>query len=230
VLWLASAGDTDGDPVRSRDMSTRIERIWGSGDLDLLFSGDRTVTPWRRGDRTKKGRSYDEADVIDLLRRPVDLIEVDPRALYCSQGWILRHHVRYYLTDTWPATGRTSADRGSELNRFPVIVTDRHGRQVIVSGHHRSAAALLAGRPVMARVAAAGPGFRVTPLVLVDPSRPSDRWPGGRLAAGHEVVVGTLEDAESALRAVGTPDDQVADVVNAATRRSHRRPGRAFCP
>jgi hypothetical protein len=71
------------------------------------------------------------------------------------QPWVLRHHVEYYLTSVWETTGRTSADMDQIANRYPLIHVDASGGLTILTGHHRSAAALLEGRPVLARIAVA---------------------------------------------------------------------------
>ncbi|MCB0984345.1 MAG: ParB N-terminal domain-containing protein, partial [Ilumatobacter sp.] len=73
-------------------------------------------------------------------------------------------------TGAWELTGRPSADVAEEHNRFPVVVRNRAGRSLVLSGHHRAAAALLAGRPLRARVVAAEHAYFVTPLLRVDPS------------------------------------------------------------
>src|SRR5690606_21472924 len=142
---------------------------------DLLFgTSQRTPTPWARGGKDRRGPTFDRAAVADLLARPVGLVDVDPRTVHCSQPWLVREHVEYYLTGRWELSGRTSADQHLAANRFPIIVPNRHGKLVIVSGHHRTAAALLQGRPVRARIAATGCASYVTPRIVVDPTL-SDR-------------------------------------------------------
>ena len=104
-----------------------------------------------------------------MLAQPVDLVDVDPRQLWASQPWVVRHHAAYYRTGEWERTGRTSADHWVELNQFPVVV-ERRGRSIIVAGHHRATAALIDGRPLRVRVAARGGRVAVTPLLFVDAS------------------------------------------------------------
>lgn len=200
----------------------RAEQIWGCGDLGLLFGpGAVGTTPWPRGDKTKKGPTYDREQIRALLSQPVDLEELDPRALRCSQSGLVRHHVDYYGTGRWELTGRTSADHLVELNRFPVIVRAESGYDVIVSGHHRSAAALIAGRTVLARRAATS-AFHVTPLLRVCPAtgRRSVDAPAA-LRAGRGATVQSIADGALALRAAGvsSADSELA-ISYAAGRRS----------
>ena len=202
----------------------RVERLWGCGDLDALFSGgaERTPTPWPRGDRSKQGRTWDQAEVDRLLRSPVDLMDVDPRELYCSQPWILRHHVGYYLTGAWELTGRPSADVAEEHNRFPVVVRNRAGRLLVLSGHHRTAAALLAGRPLRARVVAADHTYFVTPLLRVDPSAEEEEnlvTLVDQIRLGRRCSVRSLHDAIDVLCMAGIDETEVSVAQRKAEAR-----------
>lgn len=147
------------------------ERLWGCGDLDVVFGAHpKVVAPWPAAPRRKHHPKFDADAVARLTAGPPDLVEVDPRSLWASQPWVLRCHADYYLTGRWERTGLTSADRHLELNRFPVVVADHRDRSVIVSGHHRATVALAEGRPLLVRRPATGPRHALTPLLWWDPT------------------------------------------------------------
>ena len=192
-------------------MTAALERLWGCGDLDVLFTGHVQVpAPWPRAARRRHERTIDVSAVAALIAQPVDLVEVDPRGLHASQPWVVRHHASYYGTGEWERTGRTSADRHLELNQYPVVITDSGGRRVIVAGHHRATAALIAGRPLLVRTAAVGERFAVTPLLFVDPAEAVDVADACRsVDAGHRASVASLEEAAAVLTSFGLTDDEV---------------------
>ncbi len=109
------------------------------------------VAPWPRVARRRHGPDALTLYTRQILEAPVWLSEVDPRRLFASQGWVVRRHAEYYRTGEWELTGITSADRDSDANRFPIVVCDRHGRQIISTGHHRALVALIEGRPLLCR-------------------------------------------------------------------------------
>ena len=157
-------------------MSELLERLWGADDLDALFGAhSRVVAPWTRAGQSRTQQRFDRDALTALLAAPATLRDVDPRTLFANQPWIVREHVAYYRTGEWERTGRTSADQWVELNRYPVIVEDHRGRSVILAGHHRSAAALLAGRPLRVRVAAIDSRSQITPSARVRPRRRTHR-------------------------------------------------------
>jgi hypothetical protein len=132
--------------------------------LHSLFAGaPRTPVPWPRSGRLKHAPNIDPALVNSVLSSPAVLVEVDPRSLHANQPWLLAEHVAYYLTDTWWRTGRTARDQWAVMNRFPLVLPDHRNRLTIVAGHHRAAAAMLRGEPLMARVA---PGSWDVPAAL----------------------------------------------------------------
>ena len=186
-------------------------RLWGCGDLEVLFGGHIQVpTPWPSAPRRKHRPLFDTAALSTLLDQPVDLADVDPRLLHASQPWVLRHHVAYYGTGEWERTGRTSADRHVELNQYPVVVPDHRGRTVIVSGHHRATAALVAGVPLRVRIAARTRRAAVTPLLFVDPATAVD-VPQATIAieSGRPASVRCTEDAAEVLGGLGLGADEV---------------------
>jgi hypothetical protein len=160
--------------------------------LDALFNGcPRTVVPWKSA-TLAKGRAASDREVIrSILASRVVLTEVDPTCLRASQPFILLEHVRYYLGLEWEHTGRTSADGSSALNRFPLVLPDQRGSLRIVAGHHRAAAALITGRPLLARTRAGD----VTEPTALTPTQHVE--PGEDLkVARHNLRMRGLTEAE----------------------------------
>ncbi len=119
--------------------------------------GDVRAVPFPRAFRTRHARLYDPASVSRVLCRPPVLEEVDPTRLWANQPLITRPGVAYYLSDEYARTGRTYADFDQRANRYPLVHRRTHPRTgedqlVILSGHHRSTAALIEDRPVLARI------------------------------------------------------------------------------
>ncbi len=131
------------------------ERFWGQG-IAALFPPDTaptTVVPWPSAGRRKDRRDHDQDLVGQVLVAPPCLALVDPRTLWATQPGITRSGVDYYLNDLrYPRLGRTYADRDKVSNAFPFIYRRTDGQNLILAGHHRSAAALVRGEPVLALV------------------------------------------------------------------------------
>ena len=177
--------------------------------LDRLFAGhDKVLVPWPRAGRLKHPDPTEQTRLKSYLARPPQLTDVDPRDLRAGQPWILRQHVEFYLSGVWERTGTTSADMGHAANRFPVVVVSAGGERVIVSGHHRAAAALIGGWPLRCRLVEDNYPSRsdrtVTPLLKVDAGcRLVDADMATfsqRYGAGDQVTVSTDEEARSVLR------------------------------
>lgn len=112
-----------------------------------------TIVPWAEAGRRKAVR--DVAD--ELVRRGLTevprLHEIDPRPLRATQPAVTRAGVDYYVHDTaYPRLGLTYADRDKIANAFPFIYRREDGQQLILAGHHRAAAALVLGMPLLALV------------------------------------------------------------------------------
>lgn len=140
-----------------------VRRLYGKGQegFDRLFTGHTTtITPWPHIGKSKQYGLYtpeeNENIQTEIRRQPPQIREFDPRELYSSQSGIAQSHVRYYLTDEYQKTGRTSADQHALGNQYPVILQRSSGRNAILSGHHRATAALLRGVPLRG---IAVPGF-----------------------------------------------------------------------
>ena len=117
--------------------------------------------PWPRWSWERPRPRFEQATVEVTLGRPPRLQEVDPRVLWANRPRVARAGVDYYLNDSrYRRFGRTYADRDQVANRFPFIYRHRDGRKVILVGHHRAAAALVAGEALLAIVASSPWGDR----------------------------------------------------------------------
>jgi len=177
-----------------------------AADPDELFHGAaRQIVPWPQRSRRKHEPSYDTELVAAVLDGPQHLVPVDPAGLRASQPYVTRAGVAYYLSGAYELSGETYADHHDRANRFPLIWLAPNGQQVILTGHHRSAAAMLRGDPVWARVVGGDPagGHRsVTAALHVGTSSP----------AGPALSVA---DATAELRA-GSPATVLDDAAAAA--------------
>ena len=81
----------------------------------------------------------------------VPLTEVNPRTVKeVIQPTVTEAGVRHYLEDT---TGALYDTTHQVSNQFPAIFEDLDsGTRRVLTGHHRSAAALIKGEPIMARL------------------------------------------------------------------------------
>ena len=164
---------------------------------------DQIVTPWPRAGRTKTTPLYDREVVGAFVDEPPQLVDVDPSSLWCTQPWVLRSHVRHYLSGVWERTGRTSADMHVRANRYPLLYTDAKDRTIILAGHHRSLAAILLGRPVRARLVGVRTGQRCRDHAERR-RRPDHRPAPGRAAR-------TPAELRVMLAADGLTDDEIGE-------------------
>lgn len=133
---------------------SRADEVYGKGDVSAL-GGDSplVVTPWRAANGRVDRRAYDESLVHEAIRQGQPTEKVDPRSLVAMQPHLRRDIVRHYMTQ--PNT--VYADQHDPGNERP-IVYDRNGTHLILSGHHRAAAALLRGEQFDAVVVHGGFG------------------------------------------------------------------------
>lgn len=147
---------------------SRSEEFYGANDIERMFPDQMPITtvPWSQMSRRKDRGDYNKNLVADELRKPpseVTLHPVDTRGLHASQPMVLREHVQHYLSGEYERTGRTSADQELTGNQHPVVYR-RAGlgggptQDLLLSGHHRAAAALLQGRELHARLIEGGWG------------------------------------------------------------------------
>ena len=145
-----------------------VNALHGSGESGFrqLFPGEQSsaLTPWSGVGGLKHRAPYEQSKVSAALREPASkLVEVDPRNLRATQPEITRAGVEYYMGQEHRRTGETFADRMSPGNRYPVVYSRTHPvtgnvENMILSGHHRAAAALLQGRQLHARYIQGGYG------------------------------------------------------------------------
>ena len=165
-LWVPQAyresahgryGSGDFDPgdfdARGRTEHWGTHRLYGQGH-GAMFTGPTAkpfpIAPTYIPQRNTEGI---KAAVIGGIRGDVHPESVDPRWLHMSQSSVTSSGVHYYMNSNWEDSGETYADQGQAGNRHPVVYQhEGMGRRIILSGHHRAAAALAAGRPLQALV------------------------------------------------------------------------------
>lgn len=128
---------------------SQAHRLYGSGDVDALFNeSPMTAAPFPAAGRVKSRKDYDPDVVKGVLTNPDHPLEdVDPRTLHSTQPNVTRAGVQHYMG------GATTpyADQHNVGNTHPVVYDREDGTSLLLSGHHRAAAALLQGRPLRAR-------------------------------------------------------------------------------
>jgi hypothetical protein len=130
----------------------RAHRAYGTGRPEFLFGEGQTApAPWPNAGKTKKGPAWDKDTVHRALSKDPVLEDYDPRNLHASQPSIVKTHVDYYMSDSYRRTGATAADAGNVGNQYPTVYHTPDGKRLLLSGHHRAAAALLQGQPLRAR-------------------------------------------------------------------------------
>ena len=152
--------------------SSRFIPLLNEPDTELALASafkaaDRCVVPWPRAHRKNKREPlYDRGSVARFITAPPLVGIVTTDRLFATQTWVLRHHVRYYLSGEWEHTGRTSADMDQRVNRYPLLLPRGDGSAIILAGHHRAMAARLSGRDLVARIM----GPRPFPITTILPS------------------------------------------------------------
>lgn len=168
-------------------------RGFGSRDLDAMFPDGAPITVVPCPSVVRPLRNDVDRDRLRTLLaappRADQFADLDPRDLHATQPMVTRAGVGYYLNeDTYRRSGRTYADQYDVANKYPVV--HLHGDDLVVlSGHHRAAAALLVGEPLRARLVhldwadGGQAAMVVTPSLIVGGERPAlshyacrDRW------------------------------------------------------
>jgi hypothetical protein len=129
-------------------------QFYGKGLSGLFPEGASPVrtAPWQGASRRKSNQDYDPDVARHLLHGPPTLSEVDPRTLRATQPMIHRPGVEHYMGSEYGETGHTFADNDKIGNKFPLVYQREDGQNLILSGHHRAAAALAKGEPLRAIV------------------------------------------------------------------------------
>lgn len=132
---------------------SRTEEFFGAGDPERLFQGHpATTVPFPSAGRRKDRKDYEGDKVQAAITDPqYPVSDIDPRELRATQPTVTRAGVAYYLGHDYEHTGQTFADQHQAGNRVPVVY-DRDGDKIILSGHHRATADLLAGRQFRAKL------------------------------------------------------------------------------
>lgn len=141
-------------PTHLRHFEASLARVKQSGMLDSLFPEAiaKATVPWPRAPRLPGGFLFDRGAVgVEFEHERPAVAFLDPATLWASQPGVTRAGVEYYLGLRWWVTGETYADKHSVFNRLPVVEVRPDGKHVILNGHHRSSAALLQGRRLLAR-------------------------------------------------------------------------------
>ena len=155
-----NAGAAGGEHESSYEADQRagVRRLHGAKDIHALFPRDipATGTPWPSASRRKGEPKFDQEAVSAELSRPPSLVRIDPRILSSGQPGLVRAGVAHYLDNPEYAEVGHTFEAGRNLgNQFPFVVTKRHPvaghEHVIISGHHRAAAALLRGEHLRTR-------------------------------------------------------------------------------
>lgn len=135
-------------------MNERAHRAFGSNDVEaLLGTAPVGAVPWAPAGGRIGRKPFDQTLVAAALNKKQQPEPVDPRDLRSTQGHLVRAGVKHYLSG---AEG-LYADEHNPGNKNPVVY-DREGTHIILSGHHRAAAALLRGEQFHAVVVHGGYG------------------------------------------------------------------------
>jgi hypothetical protein len=137
-------------------MSLNPDQFFGVG-VDALFKGaPKTVAPFPPAGRNKNLKDYDE-EAVQTAIAAGETSSVDPRTLHSTQPWVTLEGVRHY------ASGKEGvfANQDQYGNSNPVVYhRENQGRRtsMLLSGHHRATAALVAGKNLEGVIEATG-GF-----------------------------------------------------------------------
>lgn len=201
------------------------DRLWNLGSVEGLFTSPQRVVPWKSAPRSKHRPLLTDDDKRRLCTGPPAIADLDPRYMFATQTFCIAPHVAHYLTDIWETTGRTSANPGTSLNRWPLVWIDEKGHQILLGGHHRSMAALIQGRSVRCRVVrqhgdetrAVLPRLLVGATTGIDHHRTTDPTHASSLIrSGATVLVPDFGIAEATLIAMDQRDDVIADRLHMA--------------
>jgi len=137
---------------------SRAAQLSGAQDIDRMFPGGSpmTTTPWQGMGRRRDVKDYDQERVRHVLLNPQQhpMVHIDPAdvRLRATQPSITRAGVQHYLGDDYAKHGTTYADQHNAGNVHPVVYAREDGQHLLLSGHHRAAAALLQGRQFPVRL------------------------------------------------------------------------------
>jgi len=144
------------------DTNDKAESLYGKGIEALGSSGGLVSVPWKSAGSLKSRKDYDPDLVNEAVRSRKSPEPVDPRTLRARQPHLRKDVIQHYMT-----SNEVFADQHQAGNRTPVVYV-RHPDpgapdwqvpdHMILSGHHRAAAALLRGEQFNAIVVHGGYG------------------------------------------------------------------------
>lgn len=161
----SSRAQTIIDRVQKSGTLVVEHRHWGGG-LNSLFPSDEdgprsvAVVPWQQAGQRKDRKTYDEDLVARSITHPHEfpIEDVDPRELRATQPKVLRAGVKHYMENNEGTYGEQNGGDRKLGNDVPRIYHREDGQKIILTGHHRAAAALLKGEPLRAMVIRGGWG------------------------------------------------------------------------
>lgn len=147
----------------------KVEGKWTTAKANAI---DEAKAEWRQefGPRTPTGGVHPNSlkrkksgTIVpydrDFLRNqsgPAKVGELDPRMLHGIQPGVHTQGVEYYLGDQYRRSGQTfeqlKGNAPTEANRMPTVYRREDGMNVLLSGHHRAAAALSQDRGLLTRI------------------------------------------------------------------------------
>ena len=147
--------------IARREIPPRVAALYGSGDPGQIFGGQaKAPVPWKQPIMRRDRQTYNPEVVRNELLQPVSrehgLVPVDPRHLQATQPHLVRAAVEHYMSDQFKQTGQRFADQHNVGNHHPFVYSRQRDNadepdEILLAGHHRAAAALLKGEPLMAR-------------------------------------------------------------------------------
>ncbi len=183
--------------------------LWGKGIDRFMPQTKKGDNPWRdRPSPLMPFPAYSDArsaDVdLDLVRKTTtQTFEFfDPRDLVATQLMLTRDGMLYYLlSEEWENTGRTFADQNLASNQYPLIYVRKDGMQLILTGHHRAAAAAVKGE--MLRAVTVKESNAHTSHAEVVPGHPSSGRDRGHLGGRGHLSDPSEQDGSAPGRVVG---------------------------
>lgn len=135
-----------------RSTASRADDVYGSNDIEKLFNGNgQTGAPWEPAGQSKSKMTYDKDLVARSITHPNEfpVEEHDPRTFRSTQPNVTREGVSHYLEGREGTYGETQGDHrlGNDL---PRVYNREDGQKLLLTGHHRAAAALIKGTPLKA--------------------------------------------------------------------------------
>lgn len=127
---------------RTGDQWSRPELFWGKPEYYHYRGGCTLPLPCYG---SPKGQ-YDPDIVMAQTTGRKNIERVDPRTLTGTQIGVTKQGMNHYLSAEYEKSGITFADHQMESNEIPLVYFRSDGVRLILTGHHRSVAALVKGK------------------------------------------------------------------------------------